>query len=54
MKILPKQNKKQQVAAQSVMSPSKAIMNGNEEFDVEAAKARILAREAPGERRNEE
>lgn len=41
---MPKQTEKQQIAAQAVMSPSKSIISGNEEFDIEAAKARILAR----------
>lgn len=54
MKVLPKQTEKQQIDAQATTSPSKAIMNGDEEFDIEAAKARVLAREAAGERRNEE
>lgn len=49
---MPKQTEKQQITAQAVMSPSKSIISGNEEFDIEAAKARVLAREASKERNN--
>lgn len=38
-----KQNKKHQVNVKAATSPSKAIRNGNEEFDIEAAKSRVLA-----------
>lgn len=46
-----KRTEKQQIAAHAPTSPYSTIMNGNKEFDIEAAKARVLAREASRERR---
>lgn len=44
--VVHKQIENLQTYIETATSLSKAIINGNEQFNIEAAKARVLAREA--------